>query len=82
VASTPCYPRQDRPGFSAQAKRALEQALHEAVRRGDRRLGTEHVLLGVLRNPAATVARVLARLDIDPERLAALVQVEAAAAQR
>lgn len=79
VASTPAYFRQDRPGFSAQAKRALEQALHEAVRRGDRRLGTEHVLLGVLRRPGATVARVLARLDVDPERLAALVQVEAAA---
>ena len=79
VASTPAYPRQDRPGFSAQAKRALEQALHEAVRRGDRRLGTEHVLLGVLRRPGATAARVLVRLDVDPERLAALVQVEAAA---
>jgi ATP-dependent Clp protease ATP-binding subunit ClpA len=79
VASTPAHPRRDRPGFSVQAKRALEQALHEAVRRGDRRLGTEHVLLGVLRRPGATVARVLVRLDVDPERLAALVQVEAAA---
>jgi ATP-dependent Clp protease ATP-binding subunit ClpA len=79
VTSTPAHPRRDRPGFSAQAKRALEQALHEAVRRGDRRLGTEHVLLGVLRRPGATVARVLVRLDVDPERLAALVQVEAAA---
>ena len=79
VASTPCYPRQDRPGFSVQAKRALEQSLHEAVRRGDRRLGPEHVLLGVLHRPGATVARVLARLGVDPERLSALVQVEAAA---
>lgn len=79
VASTPAHPRQDCPGFSAPAKRALEQALHEAVRRGDRRLGAEHVLLGVLRSRGATVARVLARLDVDPERLAALVQVEAAA---
>jgi hypothetical protein len=36
----------------------------------------------VLRPPAATVRRVLLRLDVEPERLAALVQVEAAAARR
>jgi ATP-dependent Clp protease ATP-binding subunit ClpA len=57
----------------------LEHALHEALRRRDRRLGTEHLLLGVLRPPAATVGRLLSRLDVDPDRLAALVQVEAAA---
>lgn len=79
VASTPAPPRNDRPPFSQPSKRALEHALREAVRRGDRRMGTEHVLLGILRRPAATVARVLARLEVDPQRLAALVQVEAAA---
>jgi ATP-dependent Clp protease ATP-binding subunit ClpA len=79
VAATPPHPRHDRPGLSAATKQVLEQALQEAVRRRDRRLGTEHLLLGVLRPPAATVRRVLFRLDVDPERLAALVQVEAAA---
>jgi ATP-dependent Clp protease ATP-binding subunit ClpA len=34
--------------FSHAAKRALELALREAVRRGDRHIGAEHVLLGVL----------------------------------
>lgn len=34
--------------FSHEAKRALELALREAVRRGDRHVGAEHVLLGVL----------------------------------
>ena len=79
VAATPPQPRHDRPNLSAATKQVLEHALQEAVRRRDRRLGTEHLLLGVLRPPAATVRRVLSRLDVDPERLAALVQVEAAA---
>jgi D-alanyl-D-alanine carboxypeptidase len=79
VASTPAYPRLDRPGLGPAAKRVLERALRAAARRRSRRLGTEHLLLGLLEPPAVTVGRVLARLDVDPGRLAALVQVEAAA---
>ncbi|MGI9098309.1 MAG: Clp protease N-terminal domain-containing protein [Solirubrobacteraceae bacterium] len=79
VASTPPQPRLDLPGLSPPTKQALERSLREALRRRDRRVGTEHLLLGVLRPPAATVRRVLSRLDVEPERLAALVQVEAAA---
>jgi ATP-dependent Clp protease ATP-binding subunit ClpA len=82
LASTPVRPRGDRPGFSAQAKRALELAVREALRRGDRRIGTEHVLLALLRRPGLVGGRVLARLGVDCERLAALVQVEAAACRR
>jgi ATP-dependent Clp protease ATP-binding subunit ClpA len=79
VASTPVHPRADRPNFSAPAKQALERALQHAVRRGERRLGSEHVLLGLIDPPAVSVGRVLARLDVAPQRLAALVQVEMAA---
>jgi len=79
VASTPALPRVDRPGFSAPAKQALEQALQHAVRRGERRLGGEHVLLGLIDPPAVSVGRVLMRLDVEPQRLAELVQVEMAA---
>ena len=82
VDSTPALPRADLPGFSLQSKHALEQALREAVRLRDRRLGTEHLLLGALRPPGPTLARVLARHDVEPERLAALVQVEVAAGRR
>ena len=82
LASAPPQPRVDGPGFSPQVKQALENALRAALRRRDRRLGTEHLLLGLLREPAATLRRVLARVDVDPERLAALVQVEAAARPR
>jgi ATP-dependent Clp protease ATP-binding subunit ClpA len=82
VDAVPVLPRADRPGFGVHAKRALEQALREAVRRHERRLGAEHVLLGALHAPSPTLSRVLARLDVEPGRLAELVEVEVAAARR
>ena len=82
VDAMPAVPRSDRPDFGVHAKRALEQAMREAIGRGERRLGPEHILLGVLRAPGPRLARVLARLDVEPARLSALVDVEAAAARR
>src|SRR5947208_265921 len=70
VASTPIHPRADRPSFGVPMKQALEHALQEAVRRGDRRLRPEHVLLGLLSPPAVGLRRVLTRLDVEPRRLA------------
>lgn len=49
--------------FSPRAKRALEQALHEALRVGDNRITPEHVLLGILRNTEGTAVRILSALD-------------------
>ncbi|HVF78735.1 MAG TPA: Clp protease N-terminal domain-containing protein [Solirubrobacteraceae bacterium] len=82
LAAVPARPRADRPDFSVHAKSTLEQAMREAVQRGERKLGPEHVLLGALRPPAPTLARVLARLDVEPQRLAALVELELASARR
>ncbi|MDP2712517.1 MAG: Clp protease N-terminal domain-containing protein [Solirubrobacteraceae bacterium] len=82
VGAVPALPRADQPGYSVHAKQALEHALREAVARGDRRLGAEHILLGTLRPPSPTLARLLARHAVAPERLAALVQVEVAAGRR
>ncbi|MDX6689222.1 MAG: hypothetical protein QOG15_679 [Solirubrobacteraceae bacterium] len=82
VASLPALPRGDRPPLSLGMRDALECALREAARAGSRRIGTEHLLLGALRPPAVSAARILARLDVDPERLAALVRLEMAADQR
>ncbi|WP_405086579.1 Clp protease N-terminal domain-containing protein [Microbispora sp. NBC_01389] len=39
--------------------RVVTAALEEARRRGDRRVGTEHLLLGLLAEPAAEPARAL-----------------------
>ena len=82
VDAVPAAPRADRPGFGVHGKAALEQALREASRRSERRIGSEHMLLGALHAPSPTLTRVLARLGVEPARLAALVEVEAAASRR
>lgn len=45
--------------FSADSKKVLELALREAIRSGDRRIGTEHILLGIVRDDKSPGARVL-----------------------
>lgn len=82
VDATPPAPRVDRPDFGVHGRRALEQAVREAARRKDRRVGAEHLLLGVLHAPSPRLTRVLGRLDVDPARLGALVDVEVAATRR
>ena len=57
-------PRGRRIPFSPAAKKTLERALGEAMRLGDRHIGTEHVLLGVLRNVDGMAARMLARMGV------------------
>jgi len=82
VEATPAAPLAERPDFGVHGRRALEQALREAADRHERRLGSEHMLLGVLHAPSPRLERVLARLDVEPERLAALVEVEVAGGRR
>jgi ATP-dependent Clp protease ATP-binding subunit ClpA len=82
VDATPALPRADNPRFGVHAKRALERALREAVRRHHRRLGAEHVLLGMLHAPSPALVRVLGRLGVAPARLVELVELEVAAARR
>jgi ATP-dependent Clp protease ATP-binding subunit ClpA len=55
--------------FSPRVKKALEQALREAVRLRNSRIGTEHVLLGILRNEDGTAVRILAGMGVSPETL-------------
>jgi ATP-dependent Clp protease ATP-binding subunit ClpC len=53
--------------YSPLAKKALIEARKETKRLGDNYLGTEHVLLGILRNEDGTAARLLARMGVTPE---------------
>ncbi len=55
--------------FSPRAKRVLERALGEAVRLRDNRIGTEHVLLGILSNEDGMAVRMLARMGAPSEAL-------------
>ena len=53
--------------YSPLAKKALIEARKETKRLGDNYLGTEHVLLGILRNEDGMAARLLARMGVTPE---------------
>ena len=59
--------RKGRRPFSPEAKKALELALREALALGDRHIGSEHILLGVMRDPHEPVAGLLRRHDQTPE---------------
>jgi hypothetical protein len=51
---------------SARAQEALQQAVREASARGDRSLGVEHVLLGLLRDAHGGAVGVLGALGVVP----------------
>jgi ATP-dependent Clp protease ATP-binding subunit ClpA len=53
--------------LSRRARAALEQAMREVVRRADRRLDAEHVLLALLRDEHAGAVRTLAGLGTSTE---------------
>ena len=52
------------PPFSAGAKRVMELALVEALQLGAAWIGTEHLLLGIVREGEGTAMRVLAGFDL------------------
>ena len=52
-------PRAGRIPFSGASKKALELSLREALRRGDDHVGSEHVLLGLLRGDTGRISAVL-----------------------
>ncbi|MEA2244510.1 MAG: hypothetical protein QOD24_4066, partial [Solirubrobacteraceae bacterium] len=55
--------------FTKRSKRALAQSLRAAVARGDRRIGSEDILLGILEAPEGVTEEALARLGVTPERV-------------
>jgi ATP-dependent Clp protease ATP-binding subunit ClpA len=59
--------------FSRQAKKALELALREALAFGHNYIGTEHVLLGLVRG-GGEAAELLAGLGVDADRIRAEVE--------
>jgi ATP-dependent Clp protease ATP-binding subunit ClpA len=65
--------RHGRRPFSPEAKKALELALREAIALGDGHIGSEHILLGVMRDPHEPVAGLLWRHDQTPETVRAAV---------
>jgi hypothetical protein len=58
-----------RTGVSPLARACLEESLREAVRRGDRHLGVEHLLLSLLDRPEGGATRTREQRDASPARL-------------
>ena len=63
----PAVARHSKPRFSKGAKKVLELSLREAIRLGDGFIGTEHVLLGLIRTGDDVVLRTLATFDLSPD---------------
>ena len=55
--------------FSPQSKKALELSLREALRLGHNYIGTEHILLGLVRENEGVAARILLDFDADSEKI-------------
>ncbi|KAJ9506171.1 hypothetical protein QJQ45_016506 [Haematococcus lacustris] len=55
--------------FTPRAKRVLEMSLEEARQLGHNYIGTEHILLGLLREGEGVAARVLETLSADPAKI-------------
>ncbi len=55
--------------FTPRAKKVLELSLREALQLGHNYIGTEHILLGVIREGEGVAAKVLVKLGVDMEKL-------------
>lgn len=63
-----------RPPFTPRAKKVLELSLREAIRLGHNHIGTEHLLLGLIREADGVGAQVLTALGADATELRAKIE--------
>ncbi|MGP0030008.1 MAG: Clp protease N-terminal domain-containing protein [Acidimicrobiales bacterium] len=57
------------PPFTPRAKKVLELALREALQLGHHYIGTEHLLLGLIREGEGVATTVLVDLGVEPSRV-------------
>lgn len=55
--------------FSAESKSALESALREALALGHNFIGTEHIVLGVMRQESSPSLAIFGRFSVTPDQL-------------
>src|SRR5690606_24701745 len=55
--------------FTERAQKVLALAQEEAVRLGHHNVGTEHILLGLIREAEGIAAKALIELNLDPEKI-------------
>ena len=56
-------------GLTPRAKTVIELALQESMRLGHNYVGTEHLLMGILREPDSVAARILTMSGVDMNRV-------------
>lgn len=56
-------------GFTPRSKRVIENAFVEARKLGSEFIGTEHILIGIMREGDSVAVRIMMDLDIDPRKL-------------
>ena len=56
-------------GFTPRTKRVLENAFAEARRLGSQYIGTEHILVGIMREGDSVAVRIMMDLNVNPQRL-------------
>ncbi|MCX7842221.1 MAG: ATP-dependent Clp protease ATP-binding subunit, partial [Clostridia bacterium] len=56
-------------GFTPRTKRVLELSFKEARRMGHNYIGTEHLLLGIMKEGESVAVRILMDLGVDPQKL-------------
>ena len=56
-------------GFTPRTKRVFENAFREAKRTGLDYIGTEHLLIGIMREGDSVATRIMLDLNVDPQKL-------------
>ena len=56
-------------GFTPRTKRVIENAFREARRLGSDYIGTEHLLIGIMREGDSVAVRILLDLGVNPQKL-------------
>jgi ATP-dependent Clp protease ATP-binding subunit ClpC len=63
-----------RQPFTPRAKKVLELALREALALQHKHIGTEHILLGLVRERDGLAAELLAQRDVSADRVRVVVK--------
>ena len=56
-------------GFTPRTKRVIENAYREARKLGTEYIGTEHLLIGIMREADSIAVRIMLDLDVNPQKL-------------
>ena len=68
--------------FSPKVKEVINYSKQEAIGLGHNYIGTEHLLLGIMREPSSLTLRVLDSLDVDSEQLRQFIKDKTGASKK